>query len=333
MNKTTTSTRQTLVFSWWFSLLRWFDSYATPPASSKQKEKDLDWLRTLPFIAMHLAVVGVIWTGVSLTAVVVALALYGIRMFAITGFYHRYFSHRAFKTSRGMQFIFALLGASAIQRGPLWWAGHHRLHHAHSDQEPDQHSPRLKGFWWSHNGWFLSRQNFATPVERVSDFARYPELRFLDRFDVLVPLLLMAALYLLGEALAIIAPELGTNGPQMVIWGFVISTVVLYHVTFTINSLAHRYGKRDFPTRDDSRNNLLLAIVTFGEGWHNNHHYYPGSARQGFRWWQIDITYYLLRLLAWTGLIWDLRPVPQRVLHDSGSTVPGKRRSIRESTP
>lgn len=302
------------------SVLRWFDNYA-PGSASETDGKQVDLLRTLPFIALHIAVIGVIWTGVSTTALVVAAALYALRMFAITGFYHRYFSHRAFKTSRPLQFIFALLGASAVQRGPLWWAAHHRLHHARSDQEQDEHSPRHKGFWWSHNGWFLSRRNFATPIERVQDFARYPELRFLDRFDIVVPLLLIGTLYLLGAYLAETAPQLGTSGLQLVIWGFVISTVVLYHVTFTINSLAHRVGKRVYPTRDDSRNNWLLALLTFGEGWHNNHHYYPGSARQGFHWWQIDLTYYLLRLLALTGLIWDLRPVPSRIMHSNNKGV------------
>ncbi len=312
----------------WLAVLRWFDSGQTQPVT-ETGERRIDWLRTIPFIALHVAVLGVFWTGVSPVAVAIAFALYALRMFAITGFYHRYFSHRAFKTSRTTQLIFAVLGASAVQRGPLWWAGHHRQHHARSDRPQDVHSPRQQGFWWSHHGWFLSQTNFATPDERIRDFARYPELRFLDRFDALVPLLLMAALYLLGEMLAAGAPGLGTDGLQMVMWGFVISTVVLYHVTFTINSVAHRIGQRAFPTGDDSRNNWVLALLTFGEGWHNNHHYYPGSARQGFHWWQIDLTYYLLRLLAWTGLIWDLRPVPQRIIHGA-DTMPVGRRQTRE---
>lgn len=320
----------TLADSRWLAILRWFDSSVDQPATEVDAQK-IDWLRAVPFIGLHAAVLGVFWTGASMAAVSVALGLYALRMFAITGFYHRYFSHRAFRTSRVIQFLFAILGASAVQRGPLWWAAHHRLHHARSDQVEDVHSPGQKGFWHSHHGWFLSRANFATPSERIQDFARYPELRFLDRFDVLVPLFLIALLYVAGEILATFAPGLGTDGPQMVIWGFVISTVVLYHVTFTINSLAHRIGRRAYPTRDDSRNNWLLAILTFGEGWHNNHHYYPGSARQGFHWWQIDLTYYLLRLLSWTGLIWDLRPVPQRVLHNSAITQSAKRRVTRES--
>ena len=231
-------------------------------------------------------------------------------MFAVTAFYHRYFSHRAFRASRAMQFIFALLGASAVQRGPLWWAAQHRHHHAHSDDPYDAHSPAQQGFWWSHMGWFLAREHFATRLELVPDLARYPELRFLDRYDSLMPIALALLLFAAGETLARFLPGLGTDGWQLLVWGFVISTVVLYHATFTVNSLAHRVGRRRYATRDDSRNNLWLALITFGEGWHNNHHHFPGAARQGFFWWEIDFTYYGLRLLAAIGLIHELRTVP-----------------------
>jgi stearoyl-CoA desaturase (delta-9 desaturase) len=235
-------------------------------------------------------------------------------MLAITGFYHRYFSHRAFRTGRVMQFLLAVIGASAAQRGPLWWASQHRHHHAHADASQDAHSPHHHGFLWSHLGWFLSRPNFATRSNLISDLVKYPELRFLDRFDLVVPLALACLLYLLGEWLARDFSHLGTDGPQLLVWGFVISTIALYHATFTVNSLAHNYGKRRYATRDSSRNNTWLALLTFGEGWHNNHHHFPGSARQGFFWWEIDLTFYVLRLLAMTGLIWDLRAVPQHAL-------------------
>jgi stearoyl-CoA desaturase (delta-9 desaturase) len=270
----------------------------------------IDWLRALPFIGMHVACLGVIWVGVSGIALLVAATLYAVRMFAITAFYHRYFSHRAFRTSRTVQFIFAVLGAASTQRGPLWWAAHHRKHHRHADTELDPHSPNVYGFIWSHVGWFLTPRAFRTDVERIPDLVRYPELRWLDRYDTLVPVLLATALYGLGILLQRLAPQLGTSGGQLLIWGFFISTVALFHATVTINSLAHRFGTRRFATRDDSRNNALLALLTFGEGWHNNHHFYPGSARQGFRWWEIDLTWYGLRLLALLGLIHDLKPVP-----------------------
>jgi stearoyl-CoA desaturase (Delta-9 desaturase) len=292
-------------------LLAWFDNAAL--AADEPFARRVEWLRTLPFIGMHLMCLGVIWVGVSATALLVAVALYGLRMLAITGFYHRYFSHRTFRTSRGLQFLFAVLGTMAVQRGPLWWAAHHRHHHVHADREADSHSPLRHGFWWSHVGWFMNRSNFRTRTELVQDLARYPELRFLDRFDVLPPIALAALLYFGGDALAAALPTLDTSGPQLLIWGFFISTVVLHHATFTVNSLAHVIGRRRYATRDDSRNNWLLALLTFGEGWHNNHHHFPGSARQGFYWWEVDVTYYVLRALAACGLIWDVKTVPARI--------------------
>jgi stearoyl-CoA desaturase (delta-9 desaturase) len=234
-------------------------------------------------------------------------------MFAITGFYHRYFSHRAFKTSRWCQLAFAVLGASAVQRGPLWWAAHHRYHHAHSDEITDVHSPHHHGFWWSHVGWFTTRAAFVTNLRAIPDLAKFPELCFLDRFDILVPLFFAAFLYALGVGLETFAPGLKTNGLQLLVWGFFFSTVLVYHATYTVNSLAHQFGRQRYATNDHSRNNFFLAIITFGEGWHNNHHHYPAAARQGFYWWEIDLTYYVLLLFSWLRIIWDLKPVPPHI--------------------
>ena len=290
------------------AIVRWFDNgEAGPPGPLGSRR--IDWLRIIPFVALHLACLAVFWVGVSVVAVAVAIALYLLRMFAITAFYHRYFSHKAFKTSRPVQFVFALLGASATQRGPLWWAAHHRKHHRHADQEADPHSPK-QGFWWSHMGWFLSDSYYQADYSLVSDLKKYPELRLLDRFDILVPILLAVGLFALGSFLEHSQPQLGTSGGQMLVWGFFISTVILVHATLSINSLAHRFGKQRYQTGDDSRNNGLLALLTLGEGWHNNHHHYPVSARQGFFWWEIDISYYLLKGMARLGLVWDLRTVP-----------------------
>jgi stearoyl-CoA desaturase (delta-9 desaturase) len=306
--------------AWGSSVLRWFDSWTDMDALRAEtvqvRDQRVEWLRALPFLLLHLACAAVIWVGWSWTALAVAIALYLVRMFAITAFYHRYFSHRAFETSRAAQFAFALLGNSAVQRGPLWWAAHHREHHQNSDTEADTHSPTRHGFWWSHVGWILSRSNFATRLERVKDLAVFPELRFLDRFDSVAPLALFAGLYGLGEVLASFAPGLGTSGWQLVVWGGVISTVVLFHATFTINSLAHVWGRRRYATRDTSRNNLWLALLTLGEGWHNNHHHYPGAARQGFRRREIDPSYYALLALERVGVVWNLRPVPKKVLEE-----------------
>ena len=295
------------------TVARWFDTQASAREDTADSDR-IDWLRALPFVGMHVACVAVLWVGVSATAVGVAIALYALRMFAITGFYHRYFSHRTFRTSRSVQFVFALIGAASVQRGPLWWAAHHRNHHRHADTAQDPHSPAQRGFWWSHVGWFLTREGFRTDWARIPDLARYPELRWLDRYDTVVPVLLAAALYAAGEGLQALAPQLDTSGPQLLVWGFFVSTVALFHATVTINSLAHRFGRRRFDTRDDSRNNLWLALLTFGEGWHNNHHFYSSSARQGFRWWEIDLTWYGLRLMALLGLVRDLKPVPEWVL-------------------
>ena len=288
---------------------RWFDTNAIDNGNDERAER-IDWLRVVPFIGLHLACIGVIWVGWSGIALAVAAALYALRMFALTGFYHRYFSHKAFKTSRALQFVFAVVGAMCVQRGPLWWAAHHRNHHLHADTAADIHSPLHRGFLWSHMGWFLTPRGFRTDWDVIPDLRRYPELRWLDRFDIAVPVVLAVSLYFFGRWLENAHPEFGTSGAQMLIWGFFVSTVVLFHATVTINSLAHRFGSRRYETTDNSRNNWLLALITFGEGWHNNHHHFPGAARQGFRWWEFDLTYYVLRALAACGLVWDLKALP-----------------------
>ncbi len=295
-------------------LIKWFDNDAVKFKGSAQTQQanwqQIDWPRVIPFVLIHLACLGIFWVGFSWFALSFAICLYALRMFAVTGFYHRYFSHKAFRTTRFFQFILAVFGASAVQRGPLWWASHHRHHHVNSDEIEDAHSPVQHGFLWSHLGWFLSNKHFATQTERVKELAKFVELRLLDRFDVIVPTLLGIGIYLLGVWLDDYYPNLGTNGLQLLVWGFAISTVFLYHATFTVNSLAHVWGKRRYATTDHSRNNIWIALITLGEGWHNNHHHFPGSARQGFYWWEIDFTYYGLKMLAACGLIWDLRTVP-----------------------
>jgi stearoyl-CoA desaturase (delta-9 desaturase) len=292
------------------ALRRWVDSSADASRVDGADVRGIDWPRVLPFVLVHAGCIGVLWTGASPAAVAVAAGLFGLRMFAITAFYHRYFSHRAFRTSRAAQFAFALLGAAAVQRGPLWWAAHHRHHHARADRPDDSHSPGQHGFLWSHVGWFLARGNFATRAALVPDLARYPELRWLDRYDAVVPAALALALFAAG-------------GWQWLVWGFCISTVALWHATFAINSLAHRFGSRRYATRDESRNNAWLALLTLGEGWHNNHHRYPAAARQGFYWWEVDLSWYALRLLAALGVVWDLRPVPAAIRESHRSAPRG----------
>lgn len=293
-------------------LARWLDnsrSEALVAAGSRR----IDLGRIVPFIGLHAACAAVIWVGVSATAVAVCTASYLLRMFAITAFYHRYFAHRTFRAGRLTQFVFAVLGATATQRGPLWWAAHHRSHHRHADQPGDPHRP-ADGLFWSHMGWFLSDRHFAADSSLVRDWQRYPELVWLDRFDLVVPVLYAAALFGLGVWLDARYPGLGTSGGQLLVWGYFVSTVLLIHATLLVNSLAHVWGHRRFATGDDSRNNGVIALLTLGEGWHNNHHRYASSARQGFYWWQFDPSFWLLRLLAAVGVVRDLRLVPAEVL-------------------
>lgn len=292
--------------------VQWFDTdrRAAVIRGSVQDLDRVDWARCAPFVLLHLGCLAVFVVGWSWTSVLVAAGLYFVRMFAITGIYHRYFSHRTFRTSRWAQFAFAVLGASSVQRGPLWWAANHREHHRTSDTDADPHSPVRHGFLRAHAGWFMCSRYYETNYRRIQDFARFPELVWLNRFDNVVPLALALALYLAGAALERFAPSLGVTGMQLFVWGFVISTTVLFHATASINSLAHLFGSRRYETGDASRNNFWLALITLGEGWHNNHHQHMGCTRQGFYWWEIDVTYYCLKVLSWLGIIWDLKRVP-----------------------
>lgn len=302
----------TLLGQWWDS--DYLAEGAPHPSTLPDK---VDWQRTVPFIILHLGCLAVFWVGISPVAVIAAVVLYVIRMFAITGFYHRYFSHRTYKTSRTFQFILALIGNSSMQRGSLWWAATHRHHHKHSDEEEDVHSPRISGFWWSHIGWLTSKKNFPTNYKAIPDLVKFPELVWLNRYDQIVPLAYGALMLTIGWTLETFAPSLGTTMWQFFIWTFFISTTFLLHGTLFINSLAHVWGKQSFETEDDSRNNFFLALITLGEGWHNNHHRYPHATRQGFLPHQIDPTYYLLKLLSKFNLVWDLRPVPDAVMKEA----------------
>jgi len=262
----------------------------------------IDFLGSLPFLAIHVAaLVGVFLVEIRLSLIGWAVVSYGLRMWAITTGYHRYFSHRSYKTSRAFQLILALCGTLALQKGPLWWAAHHRAHHQHADDEEDIHSPTLRGIFWSHVGWILCDKYKSTDLARVQDLAKFPELLWLERFCVVPPVLAGAALWIFG-------------GPAVFVWAGLVATVAQWHGLFTANSLSHVYGWRRFETSDTSRNNPLLALITFGEGWHNNHHRYPGSARQGFYWWEIDLSYYSIKALEAVGLVWEVHSVPQRVL-------------------
>jgi len=260
---------------------------------SRQPDERVNWVSSIPFLLVHLTPLLLFWTGVSWKAFALLLVTYWARMFFITAGYHRYFAHRSYKLGRVAQFLMAFGGTTAAQKGPLWWAAHHRNHHRFSDTERDVHSPQ-KGFWWSHVGWILCDRYGATETDRIKDFARYPELRFLNRHDVVGPVTLGAACLLVA-------------GWQGLVLGFFVSTVLLWHSTFFVNSLAHVMGRRRWATEDTSRNSVLIAVLTMGEGWHNNHHYAPTSARNGFFWWEWDPTFYVLKALSWVGVTRDLK--------------------------
>jgi stearoyl-CoA desaturase (delta-9 desaturase) len=261
----------------------------------------IDVVKSIPFFAVHAVALATpfvapfAWKWVALAA-----ASYLLRIWAITAGYHRYFSHRTYKTSRAFQLALAALGCTATQKGPLWWASHHRDHHRYSDTPEDIHSPVQSGFWWSHVGWILSRDHEAPRLHRVKDLAHYPELRFLDRFH-LVPVFAYATALFLAFGL----PGL--------LWGFFVSTVFTWHGTFLVNSLAHVIGRRRYETTDASRNSAIIALITLGEGWHNNHHHYQATANQGWFWWELDVTYYVLRLLAAIGVVSELKLPPRSV--------------------
>jgi stearoyl-CoA desaturase (Delta-9 desaturase) len=272
---------------------------------------DIIYPAALPFALIHLACIAAIWSGITWQAIALCVALYWLRIFAIGAGYHRYFSHRSYSTGRVFQFVLGFLAQSSAQKSILWWAAKHRHHHLHSDTERDVHSPRHKGFLYSHVGWIFARQHDTVDPMKVADFARYPELMLLHKYELVPPVALGGLCLLLG----------GWSG---LVVGFVWSTLLLYHATFCINSLAHVRGSRRYLTGDDSRNNWLLALLTWGEGWHNNHHAYQSSARQGFRWWEIDPTFYILRALSWIGIVWDLKTPPEQVMrneHRLGSRV------------
>ncbi len=284
------------------------------------KKRGYGWLVSAPFVGVHVAaVVGVAVLGWSWKGLALAIALYYVRMFGVTGAYHRYFSHRTYRTSRWFQLALAILAQTSLQKGALWWAAHHRDHHNYSDTKRDPHSWREEGFWWSHVGWIVSRDTEDTHWKNIPDLARYPELRWLNTWHFVPGVVFAVATYLLG-------------GWHTFVWGFLVSTTLLWHGTFSINSLAHGWGSRRYTTTDDSKNNWFLALVTMGEGWHNNHHYYPRSTRQGFFWWEIDLTYYVLRGLEAVGLVWDLQAPPKAVLE--GNIDAGRPRTARaEVTP
>ena len=293
---------------------------ATSPAD--HHDDDIIYPSTIPFLLIHLAGLGAIFSGVTVEALIMMVVLYFLRIFAIGAGYHRLFSHRSFSTSRWFQFVLAFLAQSSAQKSVLWWASKHRHHHLYSDTAEDTHSPRQRGFWFAHLGWIFTNRHRDPDLDKVQDLARYPELRWLDEYELFPALILGVICFLIG------------GWPGLFV-GFIWSTIGVYHATFAINSVAHVFGRKRYVTGDDSRNNWILAFFTMGEGWHNNHHAYQSSVRQGFRWYEWDPTYYVLKMLSWTGLVWDLKSPPERVLRNEqrlgSKTIEKAAREVVES--
>jgi stearoyl-CoA desaturase (Delta-9 desaturase) len=289
-------------------------------ASVKRKYNFANYFNWVGILAIHVGVGIALYRGTNWKLVALCVVSYVIRMFGITGGYHRYFAHRTYKTSRPFQFFLAFIGTAATQKGPLWWASGHRVHHKYSDQEKDLHSPVQRGFWYSHMGWWLGGDHDETRLDLIQDFARYPEIRFLERFHYLG----IAATMLLGWAYG------GFDG---FLWIYVVSTCALLHSVFFVNSLAHVSGSRRYETGDDSRNNAFIAFLTLGEGWHNNHHHYQSSCRNGFYWWEIDITYYVIKAFSFVGLVWDVREPPARVFEEAKTGGKKKKKVLVSAAP
>jgi stearoyl-CoA desaturase (delta-9 desaturase) len=264
--------------------------------------------RSFAFFLFHLTPLLIFWSGVSLGSALFGLGMYSMMVFGITAGYHRYFSHRTYKTSRVFQFVLALMGTLALQKGIMWWAANHRDHHRYSDKPEDIHSPVQEGFWWSHIGWIISDKFVETRWNRVKDFIQYKELKLLNTYWIFVYALFCIAIFAL-------------LGFQYLVWGCFVPVVLCWHMTFCVNSICHLFGYKRYKLSDESRNNPLVAIATFGEGWHQNHHYYPASARQGFKWYEIDVTYYILVLLETLGIVWDVSRPPHKVVHNEDKLI------------
>lgn len=285
-------------------------------ASSSPRVLNKPKLKTeISFAVVHLLPLAAIYTGATFFDWMLCVFLYFFRMFWITGGYHRYFAHRSYKTSRWFQFVIAFMAQTSAQKGALWWAGHHRVHHRTSDTYDDPHSMKHYGFWYSHVGWIVGPDYKETDYKIIRDYSKYPELVWLNKNYLVPPVILALVVMALGGIVngGSIMTMFTTAGFSSLFIGFFLSTVVLYHGTFSINSIMHKFGKQRYESNDESKNNLILALITMGEGWHNNHHYYESAARQGFFWWEIDITFYILKLFSFLGLIWDLNKVPDHI--------------------
>lgn len=250
-----------------------------------------DWVTLLFMAAVHgIALLAFLPGNFSWTAVGVALLLHWVTgCLGITLGWHRLISHRSFQVPKWLEYFFLFCGALACQHGPIMWVGLHRHHHAHSDQSNDHHDSN-KGFWWSHMGWMLREVPAKQEISRFTrDIATDPVYLFFEKYFLALQILLGVLLYALG-------------GWSFVLWGIFVRMVAVYHCTWLVNSATHKFGYRNYQTDDKSVNCWWVALLTYGEGWHNNHHAFQYSARHGLKWWEIDLTWMTIRLLQRLGL-------------------------------
>lgn len=283
--------------------------------------KNIHWRSVIELLFIHIGALSVFYVGVSKVAFISFLIVDILGGFFVTVILHRYFTHRCFETSRIPQFIFGLLSLTVLQRGPLWWVSHHRRHHHFTDTDDDPHTPK-KGFFYSHLGWLMTLNEASTDKDHVKDWIRFPELIWLDRLEWLAPVFMILSAFYFGVIINHFFPHLGTSGLQMIVWLVCIPTMLVLHGSCLVNSCLHTFGYRRFNTPDNSRNALLFTLISFGEGFHNNHHRYHDSCCQGIEWWEIDITYYMIKLLAKIGIIWNLRMFPDSVLQEGKNILP-----------
>jgi stearoyl-CoA desaturase (delta-9 desaturase) len=290
----------------------------------KEIRKGVTVKSVIQFGFFHLMPLAAIYTGATAFDWWLCLGLYYFRMFWITGGYHRYFAHKSYKTSRVFQFIIAFFAETSSQKGVLWWAAHHRVHHQTSDTVSDPHSMKIYGFWYSHMGWIAGPEYKETDFKSIQDYAKFPEIRWIDKHYVFPIVSMAIAVFVIGgfvntsfsvdQDMTVLGGSWYLQGAlSAFLIGFLLSTAILFHGTFSINSIMHKIGNKRYKSGDESRNSLILALVTLGEGWHNNHHYYMSSTRQGFYWWEIDITYYIIKLFSYVGLVWDIQEVPKHI--------------------
>jgi sn-1 stearoyl-lipid 9-desaturase len=269
-------------------------------AATSSTKLSLDWPVIIFMALVHGGAILAFLPGFfSWQGVVLALVLHWITGgLGITLCWHRMLSHRSFKSPKWLEYLLAFCGTLSMQGGVIWWVGMHRHHHLHSDKDVDHHDSN-KGFWWSHMQWMLHEVPVKQEVPKFTkDIADDPVYQFMDKYFLPIQIAFAGLLFLWG-------------GWPYVFWGIFVRMVFVYHCTWFVNSATHKFGYRTYNTSDNSTNCWWVAITTYGEGWHNNHHAHQYSARHGLQWWEVDITWMTIKLLSFLGLARDIKLIQE----------------------